>query len=68
MAPSEDLEKNVENFYNMFVINAEGSATNDQVDITLLLKAVPTKIKSIPALKEVCKFNFLTMDNATIAK
>ena len=29
----------------MFIINAEGSATNDQVDLTLLLKAVPTKIK-----------------------
>lgn len=52
----------------MFIINAEGAATNDQVDVTLLLKAVPTKIKSKNALRDTCKFNFLTMDNATIAK
>ena len=52
----------------MFIINAEGSATNDQVDIILLLKAVPTKIKSKKTLYDTCKFKFLTMDNATIAK
>ena len=52
----------------MFIINAESSATNDQVDITLLLKAIPTSISTDIALEDTRKFKFLTMDNATIAK
>ena len=65
----EDLdgkEQIVERFYNGFLINSEGSAASDNVDITWLLKAVPTKVLPLN-INQIRKFNFLILQNAIIA-
>lgn len=48
------------------MVNSEGSATNDNVDITWLLQAVPTRVLKLN-ISQVRKFNFLTLQNAIIA-
>ena len=44
LAPEEKSELCVEAFFEKFKVNSEGSATADNVDITLLLQAVPDKV------------------------
>jgi len=57
----------VESFYNKFLINSEGSAASDNVDITWLLQAVPTKVLPLN-IDQIRKFNFLTLQDAIIAR
>ena len=50
-------------FLEMFTIEAGESTSADQIDVTLLLKAVPSKIFD-KKIDQVKKFNFLTLQNA----
>ena len=43
----EKTEELIENFYNMFLIYADGSSSLDNVNMATLLKAVPTRILSL---------------------
>ena len=38
---TEDI---IKNFFDKFLINAEGSATNDNVNVVLLMRAMPNKV------------------------
>ena len=44
LKPDETSDKCVQQFFHMFKVNSEKSAEADNVDITYLLKAVPTKV------------------------
>ena len=50
----------------MFTISSDGSAFQDNIDITLLLKAIPNNIIKTQ-ISEVKKFNFQIMQDAIIA-
>lgn len=50
-------------FLEMFTIESQESTSADQIDITLLLKAVPSKIID-KKLDQVKKFHFLTLQSA----
>lgn len=67
LTPDEQAEQMVESFYNKFLINSEGSAASDNVDITWLLQAVPTKVLPLN-IDQIRKFNFLTLQDAIIAR
>ena len=45
--PEPGAEKIVKEFFDKFLINAEGSATNDNVDVVLLMRAMPTKVLNL---------------------
>mmetsp|Transcript_34574 Transcript_34574/g.42581 ORF Transcript_34574/g.42581 Transcript_34574/m.42581 type:complete len:98 (-) Transcript_34574:285-578(-) len=66
LTPDEQNEQIVEDFFNKFLINSEGSAACDNVDITWLLQAVPNKVL-IFNIDQIRKFNFLILQNAIIA-
>ena len=44
LSPDEINEKCVEQFFEMFKVNSEGSSIADNVNIVWLLYAVPTKV------------------------
>jgi len=66
LGPSADSESIVTDFFTKFVVNSEGSSASDNVDIVLLMKAIPTKIH-INNINDVRKFNFLVLEDAIIA-
>ena len=66
LTPDEQAEEIVGSFFDKFLINSEGSAASDTVDIAWLLQAVPTRIQPLN-VDQIRKFNFLTLQNAIIA-
>ena len=59
-ADNKEMQDICEEFLAMFTIEAGESTIADQIDITLLLRAVPSKIIE-KKIDQVRKFNFLTL-------
>lgn len=65
LGPTSSQTKIVEAFFTKFLINSEGSSSNDYLDITWLLMAIPTKIFN--NIENVKMFHFIVMQDAIVA-